>query len=147
MINLLKIGHVHIKVLNLKKAEEFYIKIFEFKISERAGDYLFLTFGKEHHDLALQEIKNAKRPSDNMTGLYHFAIELDNLKQLANIYLKLKKYNVKCTPINHGISKSIYFSDPDGNGIEVYVDTRQVKKKWQGVSTLISKEEFTKYKK
>ena len=147
MINLLKIGHVHIKVLNLKKAEEFYIKIFGFKVSERVGSYLFLTFEKEHHDLALQEIKNAKRPSDNMTGLYHFAIELDNLKQLANIYLKLKKYNVKCTPINHGISKSIYFSDPDGNGIEVYVDTRQVKKKWQGVSTLISKEKFTKYKK
>lgn len=147
MINLPKIGHVHIKVSNLKKAEEFYINIFGFKVSERLGNYLFLTFEKEHHDLALQEIKNVKRPSDNMTGLYHFAIELDNLKQLANIYLKLKKYNVKCMPINHGISKSIYFSDPDGNGIEVYVDTRQVKKKWQGVSTLISEEEFIKYKK
>ena len=147
MINLPKIGHIHIKVSNLKKAEKFYIKIFEFKISERAGDYLFLTFGKEHHDLALQEIKNAKRPSDNMTGLYHFAIELDNLKQLANIYLKLKKYNVGCMAIDHGISKTIYFSDPDGNGIEVYVDIRKSKKKWQGVSTLISEEEFIKYKK
>lgn len=146
MINLPKIGHVHIKVSNLKKAEEFYIKIFGFKVSERVGGYLFLTFGKEHHDLALQETKNAKRPSDNMTGLYHFAIKLENLEQLANIYLKLKKYNVRCTPIDHGISKAIYFSDSDGNGIEVYVDTRQVKKKWQGVSTLISEEEFVKYK-
>lgn len=147
MINISKIGHIHIKVSNLKKAEEFYIKIFGFEVSERADNYLFLTFGKEHHDLALQEIKNAKRPSGDMTGLYHFAIELENLKQLVNIYSKLKKYNIRYTPVDHGISKSIYFSDPDGNGVEVYVDTRQVRKKWQGISTLIGEEEFIKYQK
>ena len=142
-----KIGHVHLKVSNLKRAEEFYTRILDFKIYERVANYLFLTFGKEHHDLALQEIHNARQPADDMVGLYHFAIEMENLKQLANIYFKLKKYKIGFTPVDHGISKTIYFSDPDNNGIEVYVDTRQQRKKWQGMSTLISEEDFKKWQK
>jgi len=140
-----KIGHVHLKVSNLKKAEEFYTNIFGFKVSERVENYLFLTFGKEHHDLALQEYKNAKKPSENMTGLYHFAVELENLRQLADIYFKLKKHNIKFSPIDHGISKTIYFSDPDENGIEVYIDARKERKKWNGMSSFIKEEEFKKW--
>ena len=139
-----KIGHVHIKVSDLKKSWEFY-KLFGFEVSEKAANYLFLTFGKEHHDLALQEIPNARKPSEDMTGLYHFAIELEKLKELAQIYFKLKKHNIQFTPVNHGISKAIYLSDPDGNGIEIYVDTRKERKEWDGMSSFISKEEFEKW--
>lgn len=139
-----KIGHVHLKVSDFKKAEEFY-KILGLKVSERVHNYLFMTFGKEHHDLALQEIPDAEYPSENMTGLYHFAIELENLKQLAEIYFKLKKHKISITPIDHGISKTIYLSDPDKNGIEIYVDTRDKRKKWQGMSRFIKEEEFKIY--
>ena len=57
---MLGIGHVHLKVSNLKRAEEFYKKL-GFKVNERVNGYLFLTLGKKHHDLALQDIgSNAK---------------------------------------------------------------------------------------
>lgn len=139
-----KIGHVHLKVSDLKRAEDFYIKVFGFKVAEEMKNYLFLTFGKEHHDLALQEHKNAKQPADDMTGLYHFAVELESLNQLAKIYFKLKKLRIHFSPIDHGISKTIYLSDPDGNGIEIYVDTRKERKKWQGMSSFIKEEELKK---
>ncbi len=142
---MMKIGHVHIKVSNIENAENFY-KILGFKVSERVGNYLFLTFGKAHHDLALQEIKNARKPLPDMTGLYHFAIELKSLKQLADIYFKLKNQGIPFTPIDHGISKTIYLSDPDGNGIELYVDTRHERKKWKGISSLIDENQFVTYK-
>lgn len=141
-----KIGHVHLKVSSLKKSEEFYTDVFGLKVSERVADYLFLTFGNEHHDLALQEIKNARKPLPDMTGLYHFAIELKSLKQLADIYFKLKNQGIPFTPIDHGISKTIYLSDPDGNGIELYVDTRHERKKWKGISSLIDENQFVTYK-
>lgn len=140
-----KIGHVHIKVTDLRKSEKFYTELLGFKVSERVGNFLFLTFGKEHHDLALQEHPTAKKPSENTVGLYHFAIELENLRQFAEIYFKLKKNNIPISPIDHGISKAIYLSDTDGNGIEVYVDTRDVRKKWHGMSALISEEDFEGY--
>jgi len=140
-----KIGHVHIKVADLKKAEEFYTKLLGFRVSERVGNYLFLSFGKLHHDLALQELQHAEHPTENMIGLYHFAIELENLKQLADIYFKLKKHGINISPIDHGISKTIYLSDLDGNGIEVYVEARNKRSKWHGMSTLIQEEDFRKW--
>ena len=140
-----KIGHVHLKVSNLKKAEEYYTKLLGFKISEQVENYSFLTFGKEHHDLALQEIRNAKPPEENSVGLYHFAVELQNFKQLADIYFKLKKHKIQISPVDHGISKSIYIEDPDMNSIEIYVDTRENRKRWGGMSSIIPKEDFLKY--
>lgn len=142
-----KIGHVHLKISDLKKAEGFYTKIFGFKVSERMANYLFLTFGKEHHDLALQEIRGAKHPSEYSIGLYHFAIKFEALSQLAGIYFKLKKYKIPFSPIDHGISKTIYFFDPDGNGVEAYVDTRQERKKWNGISSFIKEKEIKKWQK
>lgn len=140
-----KIGHVHLKVSDLKASKKFYTDIFNLNISESAGNYLFLTFGKEHHDLALQEIMETKHPSEDMTGLYHFAFEFESLKQLAEIYFKLKNHNMQFSPVDHGISKAIYFSDPDGNGIECYVDTRKDSKDWNGVSSFLREEEFKKW--
>ena len=141
-----KIGYIHLKVSNLKRAENFYVKILGFKVSERISNYVFLTFGESHHDLALQEIKGARIPLADTVGLYHFAIEFGDLSALADIYFKLKKSRIKFSSIDHGISKAIYFSDTDGNGVEVYVETRD-KKKWHGRSIPISVKEFVKYKK
>ena len=137
MSNLLCIGHVHLKVSDLKKVLGFYKEMLGFKVSERVNGYVFLTLGKKHHDLALQELANVRKPSENSIGLYHFAIELKNVKDLAKLYFKLKNGRVNLTSIDQGISKCIYFSDPEGNGIEVYVDTRHNRKKWKGLSKII----------
>ena len=90
---MLGIGHVHLKVSNLKRAEDFYKKL-GFKVRERFGNYIFMTLGKKHHDLALQEIPNAEIPDENSTGLYHFAIEIKDLKELATVYFNLRKQNI-----------------------------------------------------
>lgn len=137
-----KIGHIHIKVSDLRKAEKFYTELLGLKVTERVANYLFLTFGKEHHDLALQEIPNAVEQPENSVGLYHFAIEVETLKDLVEIYSRLKKAGVRTYPTDHGISKAVYFSDTDGNGIEVYVDTRNEKKNWEGYSIPLNMEEL-----
>ena len=137
------IGHVHLKVPDLKRAEEFYTKLLGFKINERVNGYLFLALGKKHHDLALQDIgSSAKKPTQDTIGLYHFAIEAKNIKELAKLYFKLNRAGIDISPIDHGISKTLYFSDPDGNGIEVYVDTRKIRKKWKGFSKIIPESEL-----
>jgi len=63
MSNPLCIGHVHLKVSDLKKVLGFYKEMLGFRVSERVNGYVFLTFGKKHHDLALQELANARKPS------------------------------------------------------------------------------------
>jgi len=142
---MLGIGHVHLKVSNLKRAEDFYKKL-GFKVRERFGNYIFMTLGKKHHDLALQEIPNAEIPDENSTGLYHFAIEIKDLRELATVYFNLRKQNINISAIDHGISKALYLSDPDGNRIEIYLDTRHLRKKWGGFSKLIKVDELKKFR-
>lgn len=130
----MKLGHVHLKVSNLKRSLEFYKDIFDMQITEVEFNYAFLTFGGKHHDLALQERAHPDKPKENSIGLYHLAFEVDTEQELARITQKVIDSNLPCSAVDHGISKSLYFEDPDGNGIEVYIDTRASLKEpfWRG---------------
>ncbi len=143
-----KLGHVHIKVSDLDEAAEFYTGLFGLKVVEKVGNsYAFLSFGKSHHDIALQNVgSGARKPGERDIGLYHFAIEMESEKELAEVYFKLEKEGVECSPVDHGISKSIYLEDLDGNGIEVYVDTRSKGNEWGGNNRPLDFEKYRKQK-
>jgi catechol 2,3-dioxygenase len=136
MIELNMVGHVHLKVADLKRAVKFYTEVLGFRVTERVAHFAFLTLSNRHHDLALQEVgPNAPRPAPHAIGLFHVAFELPDLRALADAYLKLHEANVPIAgAVDYGISKTLYFSDPDGNGLELYVDTRRERPKWGGVS-------------
>ncbi len=121
-----EIGHVHLKVSDLARAARFYTEVLGFRVTERVGPYLFLTAGWHHHDIALQELgADAARPQPHMVGLFHFAIELPDRRALAEAYRTLRDHGVELeAAVDYGISQALYFADPDGNGIELYVDTR-----------------------
>jgi catechol 2,3-dioxygenase len=131
----LVIGHVHLKVRDLNRAIEFYTKILGLSVSERVSHYAFLTFGNMHHNVALNEVGlNAELPKARAVGLYHFAIEVPTISEFKAFYHRLKEANVEIRPVDHYISKALYFRDPDGNGIEIYVDTRaqNARYDWRG---------------
>ncbi|MEK6890128.1 MAG: VOC family protein [Nanoarchaeota archaeon] len=129
----MKLNHIHLKISSLKKSEAFYINILGFKVRERVGPFLFLHLGEEHHALALQERDDANPVDENTLGLYHFALEVQTKKEFQEIMKKLKENNIDYGLIDHVISKAIYFSDPDNNGIEIMIDTRKQKDQiWKG---------------
>ncbi|HBK80808.1 MAG TPA: hypothetical protein DDZ83_14245 [Nitrospinae bacterium] len=121
-----KIGHVHLNVRNLEKAESFYADVFGFRVTERVRDtFVFLSLGDQHHDLALRNVgENAPTPPELSVGMYHFAIEVENHKSLAEVCKKLQEMGVSIGSSDHGISHALYFRDPEGNEVEAYVDLR-----------------------
>jgi catechol 2,3-dioxygenase len=123
---LTKISHAHLKVRDLDRAIEFYTRFFSLKLVERVGDhYAFLTGNEVHHEIALQNVgPNAPQPSPHGTGLYHVAFEVPDRHSLALAYQTLTQAGVSVAPADHLISWAIYFNDPDGNGLEIYWDTR-----------------------
>ncbi|MEA1932168.1 MAG: VOC family protein [Euryarchaeota archaeon] len=127
------LGHVHLKVTDLDRAVEFYTGLLDLAVTERHASFAFLSFGDHHHDLALQAHKGASSPPPQSTGLYHVAFELDALAAVGDAYEWLADREITVSPVDHGISKAIYFDDPDGNGVELYVDTRETgDERWNG---------------
>jgi len=92
-------------------------------VTDRHGRYAFLSFGDHHHDVALQEVGPDAPPLGAGAGLYHFAAEQPDLAALAALRDRLTDRGVDVSPIDHGISRALYFEDFSGNGLEAYVDT------------------------
>ena len=139
----MKIGHVHLKVRNLARSIDFYREYLDMKTTEQLADNIaFMSAGERHHELALQEVgSNAAIPKRQDVGLFHVAFEVPGKQALAETYHKLKKGGLPVYPVNHRISWALYFSDPDGNGVEVYWDTRGTEHGvdlWDGIDRPLS---------
>jgi catechol 2,3-dioxygenase len=118
------LGHVHLKVRDVDRAIEFYRDVLGLDVTERHGNYAFLSFGAHHHDLALQGLGEGAADPGPGVGLYHSAWEVSDGTTLRETYERLHDRGVEVAPVDHGISKALYFDDPAGNGVEVYLDTR-----------------------
>jgi len=131
------IGHVHLKVSDLDRSEAFYRDALGLEVTERVGgSFVFMSFGGSHHDLALQGHPDAPPADPGALGLYHFAVEVDDESELAEAVDRIRDAEVEFAAVDHGISKAVYFSDPDGHGVEVYCDTRELRHRpeWEGIA-------------
>ena len=126
MIHPKKVGHVVLKVRDLQKAEQFYTEVLGFTVVTRlkrpAG--VFFTLGEQHHDLAVLAVPSDAAPvAERQVGLHHVALQVENFAALQECYRQLKTHDVRITAtIDHLITKSIYFLDPEGNQFELYCD-------------------------
>ncbi len=121
-----RIGHVHLSVSDLGRAERFYRGLLGFRVMQRWGDEaLFISAGGYHHHIGLNiwAGRGAAAPPPGHTGLYHFAILYPSRRALAQAYLRLRaaRYPIDGAA-DHGVSEAIYLQDPDQNGIEIYRD-------------------------
>ncbi|GAB4456023.1 MAG: VOC family protein [Armatimonadaceae bacterium] len=132
-----RIGHVHLKVRDLERAVTFYQDLLDFQVTERVGkQYAFLSGGEMHHEIALQAVgPNAPAPAPQGVGLYHTAFELPDRVQFAEAVRRLQEHSIPYAAVDHGISWALYLNDPDGNGVEIYLDRRHTPEgtgRWAG---------------
>jgi catechol 2,3-dioxygenase len=126
------INHLVINVRNMAESHRFWTDILGFKLVGKSsrrpmqfysGDH---NGSMNHHDIALVENPNLPAPPadwamfDMPVAINHIAITMPNreawLKQLA----WLRKNGVKFhRRVNHGMTHSLYISDPNGYGVEV----------------------------
>jgi catechol 2,3-dioxygenase len=68
--------------------------------------------------------EDASEPAPDSTGLFHVAFKIgESLDELLEAKRQLAKAGVKPDfEMDHTVTKSLYFHDPDGNSVEVYVD-------------------------
>jgi catechol 2,3-dioxygenase len=123
------LGHVVIKVRNQQRAEAFYNGLLGIPIAARFPplSMTFFTLGN-HHDFAVAAVgDDALDAPANSPGLFHVAFKIGTrIDELREAKLQLEAAGLKVEAYDHEVSKSIYFNDPDGNTIELYIDASDV---------------------
>lgn len=115
------LGHVHLTVADLESQLYFYQNILGLQLHRREDDTAALGVGGPDL-LRLTELPKARGVSGT-TGLYHFAILLPGRRELAQVLARLLSQGYPNSPTDHLFTKSVYLSDPEGNGIEVYAES------------------------
>jgi catechol-2,3-dioxygenase len=127
-INVRQVGHVVLKVRDIERSARFYRDVLGLKEVARANfgrPMAFFSTGENHHDVAVMEVgPDAPLPQPGQVGLYHVALvigtTLDELRA-AKAHLEANGYT-KLRLTDHKVTQSIYLDDPDGNGVELYVN-------------------------
>lgn len=119
-----RLNHAVLFVRDADAAAEFYAKAFGFEELTRPPGmravFMRSPAGGNHHDLGLFEVgAQAPRPSRGSVGLYHLAWEIDTIEGLAEMARSLGELGALTGASDHGVSKSLYGRDPDGNEFEV----------------------------
>jgi len=145
----IELGHVHLYVRSLTRSMTFYSRIFGLEPTERVDQAMaFLTSSAKHHTIALQALgESAGPPAPGRVGLYHVAFEVPDPAALEAALGRLDQEGVGWQAVDHGISWAVYFSDPDGNGLELYVDRRGSdggRNRWGGASRALPREVIRK---
>jgi len=125
MIQARKLGHVVLSVRDAAKSRDFYTRTLGLRISHEdlKQGAVFLSFGREHHELALFQVATGAPPDASQPGLHHMAWQVGSFEELQAAYRDLKAMGVDVeSTIEHNVTRSVYFRDPDGNRVELYCD-------------------------
>ncbi|MGV9853238.1 VOC family protein [Streptomyces sp. NPDC003442] len=118
------LAHVVLQTSRLAEMRNWYNTVLEAHTVHEGHGLCFLTFDDEHHRLALiQPPGQLEKKNPAASGMHHTAYTFDHLDSLLARYAELKEQGITpAAPVQHGVTTSLYYRDPDGNFAELQVD-------------------------
>ena len=122
-----EIGHLVLNVTDVERSTTFYRDVVGFQVARYRpnGTGTFLTCGLVHHNLALFKApEGAQLTRKGQVGLNHFAFKVESYTALQEAHARLVEAEATIDHIvDHGMTRSVYFLDPDGIEMELFYDT------------------------
>jgi catechol-2,3-dioxygenase len=124
-----KFAHVLYRTRRFEEMLEWYKIVFDAKVQHQNPALAFLTYDAEHHrfaiaDLSVLQPDGSELEKRGLIGVDHLAYTYSSIDDLLENYEQLKAKGI--TPywcVHHGVTVSMYYSDPDGNQLEFQVDS------------------------
>ena len=121
-----KLAHIVLQTNRLPEMRDWYCRLLDARVVYENPAMVFLTFDEEHHRIALASppgVALAER-TPLTVGLQHSAFTFASLKDLLDRFETLKSKGLEpYVPVQHGVTTSLYYRDPDGNLVELQADT------------------------
>lgn len=127
-----ELGHVVLYVTDVTRMANFYRDTLGFREIVRDDGIAAFSSGRTHHELLLIGVGGKARLAGRIDpGLYHIGFKVaDTHEELRTVYKELQQKKVPIVGTgDHGITHSIYVTDPDGNELELYADVSDEWKK------------------
>ena len=122
-----RLSHVVYRTRRFAEMLEWYRTVFGATVQVENPAMAFLTFDDEHHRFAFLNLDLVAGPGDpedrGLIGVDHVAWTLPDVGALLDNYAEFKAKGI--TPywcVHHGVTLSMYYTDPDGNRMEFQVD-------------------------
>jgi len=120
-------SHCVLRVRDMDAMVAFYCDALGFQVSDRGevGREIEIAFlsgaSSDHHQLALM----SGRGPEDASSLDHNAFRVESVDDVKTMvdWIEADERIGKPFPVTHGNAVSVYFSDPEGNGIEIFCDT------------------------
>jgi len=121
------LAHARVRVGDLERSIEFYSRFLGLRVTERVGRaFAFLACTAAHHQVALQAgARRSTRATPGTGTVDHLAFEVRSLRDFLRVYRSVRAAGIEISPADNGISWALYFDDPDGTRLEVYLDRRR----------------------
>ena len=118
-----KFAHFVLRTGQIDRMAEWYQTVLGARIVFRDERLCFLSYDDEHHRLALIQIPGLRPRDPEAAGTDHVAYSYRDLGELLATYRRLKDHAIlPHWPINHGVTTSMYYRDPDNNRVELQID-------------------------
>lgn len=126
----LSFSHVGIFVNDIAKMEAFYTRQLEFTVTDRGQlsgphgpvELMFLSRNPDEHHQIVMATGRPDKLDFNVVN--QISMRADSLATLKNFHARLCEAEVReMTPVTHGNAMSIYFRDPEGNRLEIFIDS------------------------
>ena len=121
-----QLSHCGVYARDIDQMVAFYTKtiglvVSDRGVSSRGGELAFMTAAPGHHH---QLVVVSGRPPEVVSTVNQLSFKVGDLDQLKATHRRVRDAGVtEIRQTSHGNALSIYFPDPEGNMVEIYMDT------------------------
>lgn len=122
----LAFSHIGFHVADLEHMADFYVRFLGFTLTDRGRlgevELVFLSRDPaEHHQIVLVTGRPTDLPFNTINQISFRVADFTTLRALYNRLREDGRADI--APVSHGNALSVYFRDPEGNRIELFIDT------------------------
>jgi catechol 2,3-dioxygenase len=118
--------HFGVITAHLEETLDWYAKVLGMMPVQSSRGLVFLSNDRAHHRPAVLSLPGTSDDPDSRphAKLQHVAFEYATLDDLLTSWERLKGLGIEpVLAADHGPTTAFYYQDPDGNSIELFVDT------------------------
>tara|TARA_R110002110_G_scaffold333755_3_gene544766 strand:+ start:35350 stop:35922 length:573 start_codon:yes stop_codon:yes gene_type:complete len=128
-------AHIVFQTKRYEEMIEWYKIVFHAEVMYTSEKLTFMTFDDEHHRFAFLNLpSNCPDKNPLSPAVAHYAFSYASADDLLSTYERLKQRSIKPRwAINHWVTTSLYYSDPDGTEVELQLDNHPTPEKSKAV--------------